>query len=237
MKRYLSYLTSTFTSFIHDIHSFLQNIDIRTTYKHLPTYSVNVMTKIIKELFRMGCHGGERSGCITDIIRRIVKAQHEAVDDVSRGCDTSCEQSIEDLLSTRPERRPSRFTTIPFMLYCKESCKPFVGSGFVTRNRSGSNRGHFECLESPIFKVTNFVRGSDSCVRLELLLPVSHRRDGDGHKGHHEEHHQHGPQGTFCDQFGRRRIDNFRETGLCITVDLNCFCGITCLDPITPEPR
>lgn len=189
----------------------------------------------------MGCHntGYESDDCIRDIVKRIVNAQLEAAEEGTRGCVTSCEQSIEDLLSPCREKRPSRYTTIPIMLFCKENCKPFVGSGFVIRNRDGSRRSHFECLESPVFKVKSFVRGSNNCVRLELLLPVSGRRGGGSHKHEGEQieeigHHDHHPKGSFCDQFGSRRIENFRETGLCITVDLNCFCGITCLDPITP---
>lgn len=187
----------------------------------------------------MGCHVDrfDGDGCIKEIVRRILNAQREAVDD----CVTSCENSIEDLLSRRVRSRRNE-TTIPFMLICKESCKPFVGVGFVNddRNRDRSRRRDFECIESPILRVRDFVRGSKSCVNVELLLPVGRRRDGDHHgkdlgeeRGHHDHHHH---KDSFCDKFGRRRIDNFRETGVCITLDLDCFCGITCLDPITPEP-
>lgn len=191
----------------------------------------------------MGCHRDrfEGEGCIRDIVKRIIDAQREAVDD----CVTSCEQSIDELLSRRIKNRRNE-TTIPFMLICEDSCKPFVGSGFVSRDRDGTRRRHFECIESPVFRVRDFVRGSDSCVKIELLLPVHDRRhdhdhhheEGRGKEHHHDhDHHDHHDHhGSFCDKFGRRRIENFRETGLCITVDLDCFCGITCLDPITPVP-
>ena len=192
----------------------------------------------------MGCfndHCFASDHCIKDVVRKIVDAQVRAAEEAATACTTSCEQSIEDLLSpTRPRRR-TRFTTIPIMLICKDSCKPFVGSGFVSRDRDGERSGHFECIESPIFKVRGFVRDSDSCVRLELLLPVG-RRSGEhdhiaGAEDKHDGGHDHHVRGSFCDQFGRRRIENFRETGLCITVDLDFFAGITCLDPITPVPR
>jgi len=187
----------------------------------------------------MGCQRGHYDErCITDVVRDILNAQRRAVEETTAECDTSCDSAIDELLSPRRDRRPPRHTTIPFMLISKGTNKPFVGTGFVNRNRDGSRRRDFECIESPIFKVRGFTRGSDNCVRLELLLPVSRRRDGEEHSEHggrrdHDHHHS----GGFCDQFGNRRIDNFRETGLCITVDLNCFCGITCLDPITPDPR
>ena len=186
----------------------------------------------------MGCqrerfdHDRRSDQCIRDIVRRILEAQREAVDE----CVTSCENSIEDLVSQRVRRRRND-TTIPFMLICKEDCKPFVGAGFVNRDRG---RRDFECIESPILRVRDFVRGSRNCVNVELLLPVGRRRDGEHHgeehgeeREHHDHHHH---KDSFCDKFGRRRIRNFRETGVCITLDLDCFCGITCLDPITPEP-
>ncbi|RDY71431.1 hypothetical protein DXT76_07550, partial [Halobacillus trueperi] len=37
-----------------------------------------------------------------------------------------------------------------------------------------------------------------------------------------------------CDYFPGSSIRNLRATGVCITVDLDCFCSITCLEPTTP---
>lgn len=191
----------------------------------------------------MGCFSDQcfaSDHCIKDVVRKIVDAQVRAAEEAATACTTSCEQSIEELLSPTKPRRRTRYTTIPIMLICKDSCKPFVGSGFVGRDRDGGRSGHFECIEYPIFKVRGFVRGSDSCVRLELLLPVGRRSGGHEHHGDDKvdvSHGHHHVRGSFCDQFGSRKIENFRETGLCITVDLDCFCGITCLDPITPVPR
>lgn len=185
----------------------------------------------------MGCsneHSNSYGGndCVTDIVRRIAKAQREAVESDTDSCVTSCEQSIEDLLSPCRDRRPSRHTTIPFMLVCKDSCKTFIGSGFI------KGRGNFMCVESPVFKVRGFVRGSNHCVRLELLTPVySRRRDGESTEETKQFSHHGGNSscdGSICNYFGGRPIENFRETGVCITVDLRCFCGVSCLDPITP---
>lgn len=196
-------------------------------------------------MFFVGCNTGNfndsdvrgqsrSDDCITGIVRRILNAQRQAVEDATVTCVTSCEQSIEDLLSPSRDRRPSRHTTIPFMLLCQDGCKTFMGSGFLGRDSRGGRREHFECIESPIFKVRGFVRGSDNCVRLELLEPVF-RRGGDT-GGEQQHHHHRSSCGSVCDFFGGRTITNFRETGVCITVDLRCFCGITCLDPITPVP-
>lgn len=182
----------------------------------------------------MGCEGfyeNHSNNCVSDVVRKIFDAQKKAAEDLARGCTTSCEESIEELLNPSRERRRSNFTTIPFMLYCKSTCKPFVGSGFVRR------RGRSRFIESPIFKVRGFERGSDSCVKLELLLPEDDRRD-DSRDGDKDRRDVRGDRDDRCyDRNSSRSFDDLRETGLCITVDLKCFCGITCLDPITPRPR
>jgi len=184
----------------------------------------------------MSCGGNYNNGgspsvqgtgeCITDIVRNIVKAQHRAVESEEDTCVTSCDRSVADLLADfEPTRRRPRHTTIPFMLYCQDTCKPFIGSGFHRK------RGKFHCVESPVFRVKNFVRGSNHCVLLEILKPVS----GGGGKPVSGG----GDGGSSCCSKGichhfSGNIENFKATGICITVDLRCFCGITCLDPITP---
>src|SRR5699024_9979484 len=145
-------------------------------------------------------------------------------------CQSSCERSIDDLLSPGRERR-GRHTTIPFMLTCKDKCSTFYGSGFCGHGGSLGRHGHFECVESPIFKVQGFVRGSNNCVRLELLVPEGYYSDGEDHGGHH--HNKCG--GSVCSGFGYKHFKNLRRTGVCITVDLDCFCGISCLPATTPR--
>lgn len=193
----------------------------------------------------MGCYQGSYNDyCVKDVVRKILDAQRKASDNDSHTCATSCEKSIDDLLSPHHHHHhPTRYTTIPFMLICKDSCKTFVGSGFTSRRgRRGGRRGHFHCVESPVFKVKGFDRGSNSCVTLELLEPVHGHGSRSGDTEDYDDgigedrHYGHsGSQGSFCDKFGNRRIDNFRYTGVCITVDLDCFCGISCLDPINPD--
>lgn len=182
--------------------------------------------------------GGTGNSCVRDIVRSIVRAQRQAVEAEGDTCFTGCDRSIEDLLSPAAENRDRlRFNTIPFILYCGGSCKPFVGAGVRRVREGGSNRTHFECTESPIFRVKSFVRNNENCVRLELLVPVSggpsSREDENTNRGG-----QSGSQaccGNVCNFFPNRTRD-FRATGICITVDLNHFTGISCLDPITPIP-
>lgn len=191
-------------------------------------------TKILKgAVSSMSCGGNYNGGtvqgtgdCITSIVRNIVKAQHHAVEAEEDTCYTSCDRSVADLLADfEPNRRRLRYNTIPFMLYCKENCKPFIGSGFRRKHRK------FHCVQSPVFRVKNFVKGSNHCVLLEILKPVY----GDGEGGSSSSG---GGGGSACCSIGvcesYGKFKNFKATGVCITVDLRCFCGITCLDPITP---
>lgn len=177
-------------------------------------------------------------GCVKETIRRILDAQRRVAGDTGYDCDTSCDQSIDDLLSPRRDHSHPRHTTIPFMLVCKDACNTFFGSGFI--NHGHDRHGRFECVESPVFKVKGFVGGSNNCVRLELLSPVQHhhQHDGDGDSCELPINGSSGGcgcKGSVCGFFNRGPIDNFCYTGVCITVNLDCFCGISCLDPITPS--
>lgn len=186
-----------------------------------------------------GAYGNHH--CVTDVISEIIRAQRRAHDAMEDTCLTSCERSIDDLLSPSVEnRRKPKHNTIPFILFSKDSVKPFIGSGIVKEKRRSSNRHSFKCIESPIFRAKSFVDRDQNCVRLELLKPVGDRRHhnrGDSRPGstsHHQGHRDTCNRHTVCDFFPAKDIEDFIATGICITVDLRCFCGITCLDPITP---
>lgn len=174
----------------------------------------------------MGCHGydSQSTHCVKDTVHQIVRAQREAAEKDTVTCLTSCERSINDLLSPKKDSR-RRHTTIPFMLICKNSCNYFIGRGVVKRWVNGARV--FECLESPVFKARGFAKGSNSCVKLELLMPISNDTAVEPE-----------PDGCSPCKFfptNDAAVNGFRETGVCITVDLNSFNGIACLDPITPE--
>lgn len=106
-------------------------------------------------------------------------------------------------------------TTIPFTLLSNSSCLPFVGVGITYQQQT------LAYVESPVFKARKFVNDANNCVQLELLLPIYKKRRTRCHSANYL-------------QLTHRYIHNFTETGICITLDLASFCGITCLDPITP---
>lgn len=170
----------------------------------------------------MSCKGKGLSECVCDTVRRIIKAQDE-VAGTDNCCSTGCEQSIRDLLS--PTANGNGPTTIPFFLYCKGDCDPFIGSG-VFRQRIGQSQNFaLRCVQSPIFRAKKFVDKGECCVQLELLLPVTEGGSTPGERGK-----------TVCSYFPGNSIRDLQATGICITVDLDCFCGIACLDPTTPIP-
>lgn len=163
--------------------------------------------------------------CVSDVVRQIVDAQDEITDN---GCDSSCNSAIQQLRRGRNGHEHIN-TTIPFILYCAGDCEPFFGSGVFKAPRRDGGETFFGSVESPIFRAKQFVKGSNNCVKLELLLPV-----------------------TDCEILMTKTEDcnsalshffpaddpvtGFQATGICITVDLNNFLGITCLDPIAPIP-
>ncbi|KGP74335.1 CotY/CotZ family spore coat protein [Pontibacillus yanchengensis] len=154
----------------------------------------------------MGCGKKFDSGdCVRDILKEIVAAQNDVADDV---CDSSCEQSINDLLGDTGGN--NGLDTVPVLLYCKD-CKPFKGFGALRGNGRGSV-GELMC--SFFFRVNEV---DDDCALLELLVSDDH--DDHDHKDKHDS--------PKCQD-----ISDLRATGICITVDLDCFCHITCLPAI-----
>lgn len=174
----------------------------------------------------MSCNNNAGSGnCVRDVVRGIVVAQNEVNNNNDGCCSTSCERSIEELLSPSTNGNMNRPTTIPFILYCKGDCDAFIGSSVYRSQIGQSGNFAFNCVETPIFRAKQFVDDSEDCVKLELLQPVT---EGGSAPGDSPE--------SVCDFFPGNSIRDFQATGLCITVDLDCFCSIACLDPVTPLP-
>ncbi|HLR65835.1 CotY/CotZ family spore coat protein [Virgibacillus alimentarius] len=153
----------------------------------------------------MSCGKDHHTGsCVCDILKEIADAQQDVVENC---CDTSCEQSISDLLGET--EGGNDLDTVPVILYCKDGCKPFKGFG-----THPDNIGHVEA--SFFFRVKKVMDDcSDSCcVVLELL------RDA-----HCDVFNPHDPT--------EQKSHHLRATGICMTVDAECFCHVTCLPAIS----
>ncbi|MCA1010978.1 CotY/CotZ family spore coat protein [Halobacillus halophilus] len=160
--------------------------------------------------------GKHYENCVSDVLEAILAAQKKA--DKDNGCHSSCKQSIEDLLGERKVRK----NTIPFILYC--GCEPYKGTG-VTTYHCHSKKTKFKCVNSFIFKVKDIEK---DCAVLELLVfksDLKHAKD-QGEKCHSKADH------SACGQIDHKEVDDLTGTGICITVDLSCFCSITCLPAI-----
>lgn len=123
-------------------------------------------------------------------------------DTIDNCCDTSCERAISDLLGETEVR--NGLNTVPVLLYCSDGCGPFKGFGAL-----GDDIGNV--MASYYFRVKSVT--DDCCAVLELL-----RDPEDTCKN---------PQDP-TEQYTNR----LRATGICITVDVQCFCHITCLPAI-----
>lgn len=153
-----------------------------------------------KEKKIMGCGKDFKTGnCVCDILKEIAEAQSDVIENC---CDSSCEQSINDLLGDTDQN--NGLDTVPLILYCKGTCKPFKGFG-----AHPSDIG--DVVASFYFRVKKV--DDDCCAILELL------RDP-----HDDDPNPKNP----VDQ----KTKHLRATGICITADLNCFCHVTCLPAI-----
>jgi len=151
----------------------------------------------------MGCGKDFDTGnCVADILREIVDAQEDIQEFC---CDTSCERSISDLLGETENRKG--LDTVPVILYCKD-CKPFKGFG---ADKKHGKIG--DIVSSFIFRVKSI--DDDNCAVVELLL-----KDGETCGPDHMK------------DPSMQDTKDLEATGICMTVDVDCFCHITCLPAI-----
>ncbi|MBA2174466.1 spore coat protein [Halobacillus locisalis] len=165
----------------------------------------------------MSCGKKFDSGsCVIDILKDIVDAQN----DVLHECMTSCEQSIADLLGDTGGG--NNFDTVPVILYCKD-CKPFKGFGSKKSNSECEIKGSF------FFRVKSV--DDDGCAVVELLFADDHHHGpvGGVDESSDESYHHHHKNKFDPKSPADQDCANLRASGICITVDLNCFCHVTCL--------
>mgnify|MGYP001314937767 CR=1 FL=1 len=159
--------------------------------------------------------------CVKDTINRIIHAQKKAAETHSSACDSAIQQL------RKGNRTGTGNTTIPFILY-SEDAKPFIGSGVFQAPMGKKSENLFGSAETPILRAKHFVKDSDCCLKAELMLPVT------------EKCSVLMPESECCSKTiapffpADDPVIGFQATGICITIEVDKFIGITCLDPITP---
>jgi len=144
------------------------------------------------------------SNCVCDTLLAIVEAQEQVEDS---GCTYSCNQSIQELVGGL---NASAYNTIPVMLTCKGDCDIFVGTGVA---RSTAVPTGFDVGRAVVFRVAD-VDPETCCATLELLQFFN-------------------PDVDDTALIANVETVGLQNTNVCITVDLNCFCAVTCLPATT----
>ena len=109
-----------------------------------------------------------------------------------------------------------KYNTVPIILMCK-SCNCYIGSGIFNDPLTCS----IKCFKTPVFRVTR-VNCEEMTVILELLQPQTINGDISNVSCFCE----------VCEFFSSATISKYIRTGIYTKVNINCFCGIECLQPV-----
>lgn len=163
-------------------------------------------------------HDKSHESCVEEVLEAIFTAQKKV--EKADKCKNSCDASIRELLG---ETKKARKNTIPFILYCG-GCEPFKASGVTTISHH-SNKKKFVCITSFIFRIEEI---KDHCAVLELLTFTSDKKcEKDCHMKCNGN-----DVCTPCCQIDDEDVDDLIKTGICLNVDLSCFCAVTCLPAV-----
>ncbi|AWE06463.1 spore coat protein CotZ [Lysinibacillus sp. 2017] len=166
----------------------------------------------------MGCGrgdnevGGQTSnrGCVCEVVRAILEIQNAAVQDECSNCTTNC--FLEPLGGIVNPARSSVDTRV-FTLLTKD------GSPFFAQ--FSTSDGDCEPCVSIYFRVEDVFDGC--CATLRVLVPLDENEDpvdllnDDGTKISLRE---------VC------KVTQFATSESCVTVDLDCFCAVQCIDDV-----
>lgn len=158
-----------------------------------------------------------KNDCVEETLKRILKAQKVA--DERNACDSDCERAIENL---RNSEKTNTKNTVPFALYTKDGL-PFKADGVGVFHCSCCNKEKFAGFATFIFKIIKF---KDSCATIELL------------KFKRKESccaYEYSEPSSPAQQVDCEDVDDLISTGVCITIDPDCFCSILCLPAIHLE--
>ena len=148
-------------------------------------------------------------GCVCEVVRAILEIQNAAVQDECNRCTTNC--FLEPLGGIVSPAR-SNVDTRVFTLLNKDG-SPFFAT-FNTPN------GSCHCV-SIYFRVEDVFDGC--CATLRVLVP----QDDNGHTVDLLNDY-----GTAIDFRQVCKVTQFEASDSCITVDLDCFFAVQCIDDV-----
>ncbi|MER2113810.1 MAG: CotY/CotZ family spore coat protein [Solibacillus isronensis] len=160
----------------------------------------------------VGGTGGHHQsrGCVCEVVRAILEIQNAAVQDECSRCTTNC--FLEPLGGiVNPSR--SNVDTRVFTLLNKDG-SPFFAT-FTTAEGDAC-----PCV-SIYFRVEDVFDGC--CATLRVLVP-----QGDNERAIDLLN----DQGTAIDFRQVCKVTQFEASDSCITVDLDCFCAVQCIDDV-----
>lgn len=167
----------------------------------------------------MGCGRGNNDvgghhqsrGCVCEVVRSILEIQNAAVQDDCNRCSTNC--FLEPLGGIVSPSRNNANTRV-FTLLNKD------GSPFFAQFKR-VNGMQSSCGFSIYFRVEDVFDGC--CATLRVLIP---KDEG-------------GIVSLLCDgriNFGEVcNVTTFEASDSCVTVDLDCFCAVQCIDDVELE--
>lgn len=169
----------------------------------------------------MGCGrgnsevGGQTSnrGCVCEVVRAILEIQNAAVQDDCSSCTTNC--FLEPLGGIVSPARSSVDTRV-FTLLTKDG-SPF----FATFSTSD---GSCEPCVSIYFRVEDVFDGC--CATLRVLVPLDDNE---------EPVDLLNDCGTKISLREVCKVTGFAKSESCVTVDLDCFCAVQCIDDVNLE--
>lgn len=159
------------------------------------------------------------SNCVCDTLLAIVEAQ-DKISPTTDECTFGCSRAIQELVGGV---NTTGADSIPVILICKGTCSPFQATGV---RRSTSTTAPFDVVCGCVFRVID-VDPETCCATLEILGIVPEGQTT--------------PVFDLCE--GKKKNNGFgcvknlenakalARSGVCITVDLNCFCGVSCIFP------
>ncbi|MBD8031528.1 MULTISPECIES: CotY/CotZ family spore coat protein [Solibacillus] len=164
----------------------------------------------------MGCGRGNSDsgnhsskGCVCEVVRAILEIQNAAVQDDCNKCTTNC--FLEPLGGIVNPARSNADTRV-FTLLNKDG-SPF----FATFSGNGSSS---PCV-SIYFRVEDIFDGC--CATLRVLIPEDSNGDPVDLLSN---------CGSKIDFREVCRVTQFEASDSCITVDLDCFCAVQCIDDV-----